>query len=296
MNRLIADNMTASMADMREAFFNEASADQGFYGGPAMLKQLDGFIVSSPENEAMLLSAAELNCGYAMTFLDRTDPEWAAHLYRKGLDYALRGLYEVNEELAAAIDRRDEAAIKRLVARIEEDHDLPYVFFAGLCWGGLLNATQDETLAVDLGIIESLFQSCVDKAPEFYYGAGYTFFGMLNAGRSEMIGGNLEKGRAFFEKAITMAGGKFLMTKVMYARGYAVNSQDVDLYVKLLNEVATASFEDPPSMRLPNAAARRDARELLDTIKDFFPGYSGPTGLEPAAVPLEEDDIDLDLD
>lgn len=296
MNRLIANNMTASMADIRTAFFDEPSPKQGFYGGPALLKQLDGFIVSAPHNEVMLLQAAELNCGYAMTFLDRSDPVWAAHLYAKGRAYAMRGLAEVNAELAEAIERGDEEALKRLLPEVDKDDELPLLFFTGLCWGGQVNATMDETLATGLGIIEMIFQTCLDKAPEFYYGAGYTFFGVLNAGRSEMLGGKLEKGREYFEKAVTMCDGEFLLTKVMYATAYAVNSQNVELYLRLLTEVATSSFEDPPEMRLPNAVARRDAIDLLDRVSDYFPGYSGPTGLEPDVEPLDEEDIDLDLD
>ncbi len=296
MNRLIANNMTSSMADIRTAFFDEGSPQQGFYGGPALLKQLDGFIVSSPRNEKMLLQAAELNCGYAMTFLDRSDPEWAAQQYAKGREYAMRGLAEVNQELATALQRGDEAALLKLLPEIDEEDELPLLFFTGLCWGGQLNATMDETLAADLGIIEMIFQACVDKNPGFYYGAGYTFFGVLNAGRTEMLGGNLEKGREYFDKAVKMYDGKFLLTKLLYATSYAVNSQNPELYVRLLNEVATSTFEDPPDMRLPNVVARRDAVQLLDRVGDFFPGYEGPSGLEPDVEPLEEDDIDLDLD
>ena len=296
MNRLIANNMTSSMADIRTAFFDEASPQQGFYGGPALLKQLDGFIVSAPRNEQLLLNAAELNCGYAMTFLDRSDPEWAGQLYGKGRGYALRGLAEVNPDLAAAIVATDEEALQKLLPEIDEDDDLPLLFFTGLCWGGQVNATMDETMAADLGVIEMIFQACLDMDPEFYYGAGYTFFGMLNAGRTAMLGGNLEKGREFFEKATEVSGGKFLMTKLMYATAYAVNSQNVDLYISLLTEVADADFEDPPDMRLPNVVARRDARLLLERVKDYFPSYEGPSGREPETTFIEDDDANLDLD
>jgi hypothetical protein len=296
MNKLIANNMTASMADIRTAFFDEGSPQQGFYGGPALLKQLDGFIVSSPRNEKMLLQAAELNCGYAMTFLDRSDRVWAAHQYAKGRSYAMRGLAEVNEELAAALARGDEAELQKLLPEVDVEDELPLLFFTGLCWGGQLNATMDETLAADLGIIEMIFQTCVDKKPDFYYGAGYTFFGVLNAGRTEMLGGNLEKGREYFEQAMSMYEGKFLLTKLLYATSYAVNSQQPELFVRLLNEVATANFEDPPDMKLPNVVARRDARQLLERVGDFFPGYQGPSELEPDLEPFIEEDIDLDLD
>jgi hypothetical protein len=295
-NKLVANNMSGSMADIKAAFFAEESPTHGFHAGPALLKMLDGFIRSSPENEELLLSAAELNCGFALTFLDLYDPAWAAHLYAKGQDYALRGLYQVNEELALAITSDDKEAFTRLLAELDVESELPYVFWTGMCWGGLMNALQDPVVAIDLPKVEKLLAASVKGDPKYYFGAGHTFFGMLFAGRSKMLGGDLERGREHFEKGLAVTDGKFLLTRVMYARAYAVNKQDPELYLSLLNEVANASFKDPPEMALPNAVARRDARMLLEKVADYFPGYKGSTDLEPEMQPLEEEDVDLDLD
>jgi len=295
MNRMVANNIGATMTDMRTAFYAEESPQHGFYGGPAQLKMLDGFLEAAPNNIDNLLSAAELNCGFALTFLDMSDPEWAAHLYRKGLGYALRALDRIDGELAAAVRAADAEATRQLLGRLDS-RKLPAVFWGGVCWGGLMNATQDVHVAVDLPVVETMLAACVESNPDYFFAAGYAFFGMLYAGRAEMLGGDLEKGRAFFEKAIAATNGTFLLSKVLFARSYAVNKQDVALFIRLLTEVAEDAGEDARDRRLPNAVARRDARMLLARVGDFFPGYSGKDAGEPEVEPLEEeDDVDLDL-
>jgi hypothetical protein len=295
--KFIANNMTGTMADVRTAFFAEESAEHAFHAGPGLLMQLDGFIVSSPRNSALLLSAAELNCGYALTFLDMHHPEWAQQVYSKGKRYALRALAEVNPDLYEAIAKDDEAAVAAALIGLDREKELPVVFWTGVCWGGLINVAQDADLAADLPMVEKLIGASLALDPEFYFGAGHSFYGVLYAGRTEMLGGNLAKGKEHFDKALELMDGTFLLTKVLYARYYAVSAQDAKLYVRLLTEVTEDDSAEPPDMRLANAVARRDAAWMLSRVGDLFPGYEGGGDLGLGAGTLEEDDIDdLDLD
>lgn len=295
--RFIANNMSGTMGDVRTAFFAEESAEHGFRAGPGLLMQLDGFIVSSPKNSSLLLSAAELNCGYALTFLDMHHPEWAQQIYAKGKRYALRALAEVSPDLYDAIEKDDETALAKALEGMDREEELPVVFWTGVCWGGLINVAQDADLAADLPMVEMLIGASLKSDPKFYFGAGHSFYGVLYAGRTEMLGGDLARGRKHFDKAIELMEGTFLLTKILYARYYAVSAQDAKLYVQLLNDVLEADFADPPDMRLANAVARRDAVFMLGRVGDLFPGYEEEVGLGLGAEPLEEEDIDdLDLD
>jgi len=295
--KMVADNMAGTLKDVRAAFFAEESADHGFHAGPGLLMQLDGFIVSSPRNPDLLIAAAELNCGYALTFLDMYHRDWAAKIYLKGMRYSLRGLAEVSPEVHKAIVEDNEEALVSALEKIDKEDEMPMVFWTGVCWGGLINATMDADMAADLPVVEKLIGASLRLDPTFYFGAGHSFYGVLFAGRTEMLGGDLAKGMEHFEKAIEITQGKFLLTKVLYARYYAVSAQKPETYVRLLNEVVEASFEEPPDMRLPNAVARRDAALMLEKAGDLFPGYEGKTDVGVEGQPLEEEDIDdLDLD
>ena len=82
-------------------------------------------------------------------------------------------------------------------------------------------------------------------------------------------GGEPEKGRAAFEKAIELSGGRDLSAKVEFARGYARLMYERDLHDKLLTEVLAA---DPiqTGYTLTNVMAQESATELLATADDYF--------------------------
>lgn len=293
--RFIANNMTDSVRDIKSAFFAENSPQHAMAAGPGLLMQLDGFLVSAPENGDLLLLGAEMNCSYAMTFLDTRDRQWAASQYAKGLGYAIRNVKLENSELGNALEAADEAEVVRLLADADEEH-LPDLFWTALCWGGYINARMDAETAADLPIVESLIGWTVAVNPEYYFGAGHLFYGMLFSSRSKLLGGDLEKGREHFEKAIAITKGSFLLPKVMFARSYAVNKQDAELFVSLLNEVVAADV-DLPELRIANRVAVADARELLEKVGDYFPDWQEPVDpVEDGDGFVEEDAEDLDLD
>jgi hypothetical protein len=97
----------------------------------------------------------------------------------------------------------------------------------------------------------------------------YVYLGILATIRPSALGGEPEKGRAAFERAIELSYGKDLNAKFEYARGYARLLYKRELHDKLLNEVMAA---DPnvPGYTLTNVLAQRDAAELLASANDYF--------------------------
>ena len=57
-----------------------------------------------------------------------------------------------------------------------------------------------------------------------------TYLGILNTLRPPALGGNPEKGRLYFEKALELTGGRDLSVLVEYARGYARLVYDRELH------------------------------------------------------------------
>ena len=60
------------------------------------------------------------------------------------------------------------------------------------------------------------------------------------------------------------------MAKVIYAKTYAVQKQDLGLFKKLLGEVLDAPADILPGQQLANAVAKRKARKLLESADDLF--------------------------
>jgi len=76
-------------------------------------------------------------------------------------------------------------------------------------------------------------------------------------------------GRTHFERAIEIANGQYLMTKVIFAEQYAKLTFDKDLYDQLLTEVLAAN-PVVEGMTLTNVLAQQRARVLLAESDDYF--------------------------
>ena len=100
-------------------------------------------------------------------------------------------------------------------------------------------------------------------------GAFYNYLGILNSLRPPALGGEPERAKGYFERAINLTRGRDLSVKVEYARGYARLLYEQELHDRLLEEVL-ASETEAPGLTLTNTLAKRDARELLESGKDYF--------------------------
>ena len=104
----------------------------------------------------------------------------------------------------------------------------------------------------------------------YYYGGPRLFLGALYASRSKMLGGQPEEAQKEFEAAIAQNHGKFLMSKVLYAQYYGVQTQNRGLFESALKEVMDADAAALPEQRLANELAKRRADILLKKEKMFY--------------------------
>ncbi|MCH7635317.1 MAG: hypothetical protein IIA36_11595, partial [Proteobacteria bacterium] len=95
------------------------------------------------------------------------------------------------------------------------------------------------------------------------------YMGVLETLLPAIAGGHPEKGRQHFEKALALSGGKYLMTKVIYAERYARLVFDKENHDRLLNEVVSAN-PVVEGMTLTNRLAQERAKELLASSDDYF--------------------------
>ena len=177
LNKLVADNMTATMDDQKESFYREASVAHAMAGAPALLKLLDGFIISSPENPDLLIRAAELNCGFAMLLIEQEDPEWASALYKRGFDY-------VDKVLKARLPGyKDAVTIDDFVAALAKakKKDIDAVFWAGDCLGSYLNLNlSDPEVMGDLPKVAAFAQRALELDETYFFG-GHLFLALYGA-------------------------------------------------------------------------------------------------------------------
>lgn len=94
--------------------------------------------------------------------------------------------------------------------------------------------------------------------------------GMMLTSRGAAVGGDPARGRRHFERAIELTGGRFLLAKVMMARGHARVVQDRTRFRDILVDVLRTDPAVWPDQRLANEIAHRRARRYLALIDDWF--------------------------
>ncbi|HIJ50442.1 MAG TPA: hypothetical protein HPP54_05205 [Nitrospinae bacterium] len=246
----------------------ERDADLAEIAIPASLKMLEGLAKEDPENIWILQKLAEGFCGYAFSFLEDSEPNRASGLYLRGKDYAFRTLEIQSNGKTWRRLSLDEWA-KRM-AEITPSQQ-PALFWAGQCWGSWLSLNLDSVEAFsDLPRIDALMKRAVELNPDFHYAGPHLFLGAFYGGRSRMLGGNPDRARNHFEQALKITEGKYLLISFLYAKTYAVQNQDRNLFKTQLEKVLEASDDVLPEQRLANQIAKRKAAVLLGKIDELF--------------------------
>ncbi len=236
-------------------------------GLPAYLLLLDGLVSGSPDNVGTLLAAAELNSAYAGNFVGDDAPR-GQRLASKAFDYAKRAACIDAPALCKAITADPEsfaATLSTLTAK-----QLPSAYGLAATWAGYVQLHRDDYSAIaDLPKVEALLNRIVALDATHRAGLPYVYLGVLNSLRPAVVGGDPEQGRAYFEKADELSGGKNLYAKTLQAEFYARLVFDQTLHDKLLNEVISADAK-AEGFTLINTLAQQQARQLLESGKDYF--------------------------
>jgi hypothetical protein len=255
----LADSLTAGVLDQDDV---ELARD----GIPAWLVLVDGVIHGDPQNTGALLAGSRLYGAYAGGFVD--DAVRAQRLSARSFDYARRATCIMAEALCKQLDAPFEAFQIELVKTSAKDTPLLYTLASA--WAGRIQANNADWKAIaDIPKVQALLERVVVLAPEHADGEPYMYLGVLATLRPASLGGKPEEGKADFEKALAMSGGRNQMVRVLYAEHYARLVFDQELHDKLLNEVLAA---DPhaPNLTLINVLAQQRARKLLESGKDYF--------------------------
>ena len=127
----------------------------------------------------------------------------------------------------------------------------------------------DFNAIADMAHIELIMQKVVELDETYKEGAAYLYLGTLATLLPPALGGKLELGKQYFDKAVTLSQGKNLMVKVLFAKSYAKMIFNRKLHDQLLKEVMAA---DPyvQGYTLINTWAKIQAQELINSANDYF--------------------------
>ncbi|UCD70478.1 MAG: TRAP transporter TatT component family protein [Syntrophobacterales bacterium] len=237
-------------------------------GTPAYLMLIDGLIETYPQNEQLLVAGAQAYSAYAALFPEREDRDKAKRLYLKGRQYGLRALSkrgQLKELLHKPLDQF-EPCLKGFGKK-----DVPALFWTASCWGSWISLSTDSVEAMaEIPKVLCMMQRVLELDEGFYYGGPHLFLAVYHLSRPKAYGGNPEKARSHFKKAFEMSQEKFLMGHVLYAKYYARQTFDRELFVSTLEKALEAPADAIPELTLLNTMAKQQAKRLLEEVDDYF--------------------------
>lgn len=235
---------------------------------PASLKMMEGLLKDDPENPLLLMRLAEGFCGYAFSFLEDDAPGRAVLAYQRGRDYAFQAVKA--ETAGVDLGSLNLPEFTAALAGLGENH-LPSLYWLGQCWGGWLSLSLDNPQAfADFSRLKTLIDRLLELGPEYHFGGPHLLAGAFYGGRSPILGGDPARARAHFDENLRLTGGRYLVTRFLYARTVAVQTQDRALFEAQLKAVADAAADALPGQRLANEVAKARSKTLLESADDLF--------------------------
>jgi len=284
MTRIAANQTTEIMVRAVPSFDRESDIEFAERSSMSNLKMIEGLLEVTPDNRDLLLLTSNSFTRYAFAFIeeqiDIADERYdfeakekyvrrAVDFYGRGKSYALRVMEQHRKGFSQLIKGDLERFAKEL-KQIKKDH-VSALFWVAFSWGSIINLQQSESARLaELTRVELMMDRILELDERFFFGGAHLFYGIFYGGRPEMLGGDSEKAKRHFEKAVEITGGKFLMAKFMLAKCYAYQTQNRKLFETTLKEIIEAPDDLFPDQRLANELAKRRARHLLSRVEDLF--------------------------
>ncbi|MDH5275531.1 MAG: TRAP transporter TatT component family protein [Gammaproteobacteria bacterium] len=265
--RSLASSAAGDLAgNLSTAILNQDDPELVRESLPAYLLLLDSLAASPDASPQVLGAAARLYAAYAVVFV--ADPARAGTLATRARSYGARAACAAGPvtcdlqgvpypELAARLDRVKPAQSAALFSGAVGS--LAYVRTHSDDWQAL----------ADLPRIEAVLKRLLVIGDPADAGTVNSYLGILTTLRPPALGGQPEQGRAYFEKAIELTGGRDLSVLVEFARSYARLVYDRELHDSLLNR-ALAADPRQEGYTLLNTLAQKQASELLASANDYF--------------------------
>jgi hypothetical protein len=254
---------------------------------PGALKTVEGFWISAPHNENLMAVLTEGYCQYGTAFVEddweaakfKKDLEAieyhntrATHIFTRCLNYAL---YSLGSRWQKEIYGTTDVSAK-LIADAKPSQRTS-MMFAGMALGSLINhnLSRMEMLAY-LPTVKAIMLRVIEldqkhpPANKQHAALPYVALGMILSAAPKAMGGDPDKAREYFETALKMTDGKFLLARTLmgFQVGRATNDQ------KFFHDQLKQVLETPPSVwpeqRLANEVAHRKARRYLSKEKELF--------------------------
>lgn len=241
------------------------------------LKLMETLLVTSPDNQEILLSAAKGFLLYAYGFietdlfeLDFTQFEEkqrvrrrAARIYRRATDFGLRGLEVSYPGISERLRRDPDAAVMEL-----QVEDAALALWTGTALGARIGMETDNPEATaDLSVMGALLYRSRELDDGVDGGVVYDYLSIYETAR---IGGSLDEARDYYEHALELGPERHPVLWATWAETGSVANGDRQEFMTLLQQTLDFDIDSEPDGRLLNRVAKERAAWLLENVDDYF--------------------------
>jgi len=257
---------------------------------PFAIKIYEALLDSTPKHQGLMLVTGSLFVMYANAFVQgpaETLPqtEWqtreeslkrAKQLYLRGDTILYRALNQKYRGFSEAAVQ--ENTLKTFLKKCKkEDAGLLYWAVAG----GLA-AFSIDVFDFDLGARIPEWNLMIQRAYELdpdYGGSTLDEFLILFYGSlPELLGGDKERAKFHFQRALEKTGGNSAGAYISYAQSICIPAQDYETYKDCLEKALAIDPDVNVSTRLVTIISQRKARWLLDNAWNYFSFLPIPAG------------------
>lgn len=267
-----------------------ADADPELVGDalPFAIKMYESLLAANPEHQGLLLTTGSLFVMYANAFVQGPADMLPVEDYEEreaGRNRAKKLYLRGAALLYAALDQK----YPGFSAATVQDGTLPPLLAkckkadAGLLYwtaAGWMAAYSIDVFDFELGARIPELSAMLERAYELdadFGGATLDEFCLLYyASLPEMLGGDKERAKVHFERALEKTGGNSTGAYISYAQAICVPAQDYDGFKENLERALAVDADADASTRLVNIINQRKARFLLDTAYNYFSFLPGP--------------------
>jgi hypothetical protein len=283
LNRAAVNTTAGLLAEaepVARAYFDWESAG---YASPAGIIQFEGLHLVSPDNDELSLMLVKAYMAYAYGWVmdayevadQAGDSDLADHhklrahfMYSRARDLALRVVSHTDPNLRQELQRDPKSLAQYLRQKFTKD-DLPGLFWLMMSWTSAINNSPHAEDMTDMAALRVIAEWLIEQDPGYEDAGAMVFLGGFESSMPKVFGGNPEKGKAYFERALKLTERKNHILLVNYAKLYCINQQDRKLYLSLLNEIMEAG-DQGARFRMTNKVARRRAVRALARVDEYF--------------------------
>lgn len=244
---------------------------------PFNLKTMETLLETNPDHRGLLLTATKSFILYTYAFvepdvheLEYTEFEQAeairrraARLYRRAYRYGIRGLEVEHPGLGDRLSVHPEEAASELTLE-----DVPLAVWSAAALGGAIGVAKDDPESTaDVAVVGALLERALALDEDFESGTIHEFLFAYESGR---VGGDMDKARHHYDRALALGPGKKPAIWLSWAESVSVAEQDRSEFLELVDRALAFDISAHPDNRLLNILAQRRARWLQDTVDELF--------------------------